>query len=348
MAGTLMAADVGHRPVLVDRVVELLAVREHDAAGPTVVVDCTVGAGGHAAALLAASRPDTSLVGFDRDPDALALAEERLAPYRDRVTLVHDAFDALAAHVEPVAARVGPVAGVLYDLGVSSLQLDRGARGFSFRADAPLDMRMDPTQDGTAADLCNRLDEGALADLIRRYGEERHARRIARAIVAARPLSTTADLARTVEGAVPARERRRGLHPATRTFQALRIAVNDELRRFSASLPQALDLAAPFSGGGEGSAPAPGVLERGGRVAVLAYHSLEDRIGKQVFAAAARGCICPPDLPVCGCGRAPAVVALTRGAERPSEAEVAANPRARSARLRAVARTAAPVIRGDR
>jgi 16S rRNA (cytosine1402-N4)-methyltransferase len=297
-----------HAPVLVDRVVELLA------ATSGVLVDATVGAGGHAAALLA-SAPHVSLVGFDRDPDALGLARRRLAAYGERVTLVHAGYDALAAHV-PRDERVG---AVLYDLGVSSMQLDRPERGFSFRADAPLDMRMDPTSGSTAAELVDAVDVDELTDLIRRYGEERHARRIARAIVAARPVTTTGALADVVVAAVPARERHGAIHPATRTFQALRIAVNAELERFSASLPQALELLAP-----------------GGRIAVLSYHSLEDRIAKRFFSDAAAGCICPPDLPVCGCGRVPLVRPLTRGAEQASPAEVAVNARARSAKLRAV------------
>ncbi len=315
-----------HQPVMVDRVVELLAA---DARG--VLVDATLGAGGHAAALLAASGPDVVLVGFDRDPDALALAAERLAPYGDRVVLVHDGFETLAERVAPVLADAGPLLGVLYDLGVSSMQLDRAARGFSFRADGPLDMRMDPTRGQTAADLVNGLDAGALARLLREYGEERFARRIAQRIIAAQPLGGTAALADVVRGAVPAAARHGAIHPATRTFQALRIAVNTELDSVRASLPQALGLAPPAVETGSPRHPT-----RGGRVAVLAYHSLEDRIVKRAFADAARGCVCPPDLPVCACGREPIARQLTRGAETPSAEEVAANPRARSARLRAV------------
>jgi 16S rRNA (cytosine1402-N4)-methyltransferase len=315
-----------HQPVMVNRVVELLAV---DATG--VLVDATLGAGGHAAALLAASGPDVVLVGFDRDPDALEMAAERLAPYGDRVVLVHDGFETLAERVTPVLAEAGPLLGVLYDLGVSSMQLDRAARGFSFRADGPLDMRMDPTRGRTAADLINDLDAGELARLLREYGEERYARRIAQRIVAARPLDGTAALADVVRGAVPAPVRHGRIDPATRTFQALRIAVNTELDSVRASLPQALDLAPPAVEPGSPRHPT-----RGGRVAVLSYHSLEDRIVKRVFADAARGCICPPDLPVCACGREPIARALTRGAETPTTEEISSNPRARSARLRAV------------
>ncbi len=313
-----------HEPVLVDEVVRLLAVP----VGAAVVVDATVGAGGHAAALLAASGPDVRLVGFDRDPDALALARRRLAAYGDRAVLVHAPYDELADTVAPVVASTGPLLGVLYDLGVSSLQLDRSERGFSFRTDGPLDMRMDPTSGRTAADLVDELDAPALAALLRDYGEERFARRIAAAIVRARPLTTTGALAEVVTAAVPAAARG-GVHPATRTFQALRIAVNAELERFGASLPQALEAVAPAAADA-----------RGGRIAVLSYHSLEDRIAKRVFAAAAAGCVCPPQLPVCGCGRTAVVRPLTRGAQRPTDAEVARNPRARSAKLRAVEKVA--------
>jgi 16S rRNA (cytosine1402-N4)-methyltransferase len=334
-----------HEPVLLDRILELLAIPATAGEGPSVLVDATIGAAGHAAALLAASHEGVHLVGFDRDRDALDLARRRLTAYADRLTLVHAPFDELADHVRQVADRVGPVLGVLYDLGVSSMQLDRGERGFSFRADAPLDMRMDPSTGATAADLVNDLDHSELADLIRRYGEERMAGRIATAIVAARPLRTTAELAGVVERAVPAALRRQPTHPATRTFQALRIAVNGELDRFRASLPQALELAATAP-----DAPGtPGVEGlRGGRVAVLSYHSLEDRICKELLAEAATGCICPPDLPVCGCGRSPLVRVLTRGAERATAAEIEQNPRARSARLRAAARTAATPHEGGR
>ncbi|MGI8573819.1 MAG: 16S rRNA (cytosine(1402)-N(4))-methyltransferase RsmH [Egibacteraceae bacterium] len=315
-----------HQPVMVDRVVALLAAQ-----GPGVLVDATVGAGGHAAALMAASGEDVHLVGFDLDPDALGLADRRLAAYRSRTHLIHAAYDRFAEHVEPVVAHAGPLLGVLYDLGVSSLQLDRPERGFSFRFDAPLDMRMDTTRGETAADLVNNLDVSELARILATYGEERAAGRIARAIVRSRPILTTAELLETVGQTLPAR-RGPGIHPATRTFQALRIAVNHELERFGASLPQALELAAP--------AMAADTAARGGRIAVLSYHSLEDRIAKATFSAASTGCICPPDLPVCGCGRQPYVRALIRGIERPEAAEIAANPRARSAKLRAVEKVA--------
>jgi len=321
-----------HVPVMAARVVELL-VPDPGARG--VLVDATVGAGGHAAALLAATGPGVRVVGLDRDTDALALAEERLAPFGDRVTLVHDGYDRVAAHLAAAAAEQ-PLLGVLYDLGVSSMQLDRPERGFSFRTDAPLDMRMDASSGATAADLVNTLDAAQLTRILATYGEERRARRIVRAIERARPITTTTALAEVVTAAYPPAARHTGTHPATRTFQALRIAVNAELDRFSASLPQALRLVAPR--------PVPGAVragDRGGRVAVLAYHSLEDRIAKATFADAAHGCICPPDLPVCGCGREAWARLVTHGAEQAGPDEVAENPRARSVRLR-VAEVVAP------
>lgn len=330
VASTMDASS--HEPVLLGEVVRLLAVAD----GPAIVVDATIGMGGHAAALLAASADDVTLVGFDRDPAALELAGRRLAAFRPRVRLLHAGFDELAAQVGPLVAAHGPVRAVLYDLGVSSLQLDRGARGFAFRLDAPLDMRMDPTAGRTAADVVNTASPDELRDLLRTYGEERHATRIARAIVARRPLHRTLELADVVADAVPAAARRGPRHPATRTFQALRIVVNDELGRFRASLPQALELAAPATRS-----------DRGGRVAVLSYHSLEDRIAKRTFGDAVDPCICPPDLPVCGCGRVAWARALTRGVVRPDDAEVARNPRARSAKLRAVELTAPGPVEGE-
>lgn len=338
-----------HEPVMAQRVVDLLAVPQATRSRPAVFADATIGAAGHAAAVLAASGAGLHLVGFDRDPEALALARRRLAAYGPRMTLVHATYDQFADHVGPIVERVGPLLSVLYDLGVSSLQLDRPERGFSFRADAPLDMRMDPTRGRTAADVVNSADADELALLLKTYGEERYARRIATAIVRARPVTTTGGLAEIVTAALQrstARRHRRGAarqaaaHPATRTFQALRIAVNAELDLFSASLPQALELAAPA----EASGPSPDQEQagRGGRIAVLSYHSLEDRIAKRSFSDAAAGCICPPDLPVCGCGRVPLVRHLTRGAERPDDAEVGRNPRARSARLRAVEKIVEP------
>ena len=310
-----------HEPVLVDEVTRLLAVDD----GPGIIIDATIGMGGHALALLAASGEDVALVGVDRDPEALSLASRRLVAFRPRVHLIHAAYDELRRRVEPLVAQLGPVRGVLYDLGVSSLQLDRGDRGFAFRHDAPLDMRMDPTAGRTAADVVNDSTVEELRDVLRTFGEERYAGRIARAICAARPLRRTTELADVVLAAVPAAARRGPRHPATRTFQALRIAVNEELDRFGASLPQALRLAAPTTAEG-----------RGGRVAVLSYHSLEDRIAKRTFADAAVACVCPPDLPVCGCDRRAWGHPVFRGVVRPDDAEIDRNPRARSAKLRAL------------
>jgi 16S rRNA (cytosine1402-N4)-methyltransferase len=313
-----------HEPVLADEIVGLLAVPD----GPGVIVDATVGMGGHAVALLAHSADDVALVGFDRDADALELAGRRLAAFRSRVRLLHAGYDEMDALVRPLIPELGPVKAVLYDLGVSSLQLDRADRGFSFQHDAPLDMRMDASAATTAADLVNHASEGRLRDILRDYGEERFAGRIARAIVAARPLRTTGELVDVVRAALPRAARTAPRHPATRTFQALRIAVNDELNRFSASLPQALELATPTT-----AIPSSA---RGGRVAVLSYHSLEDRIAKQSFSAAVTGCICPPGLPVCGCGRTARARLLVRGVVRPTDEEIARNRRARSAKLRAI------------
>jgi 16S rRNA (cytosine1402-N4)-methyltransferase len=318
-----------HQPVMTDRVAELLRPRP----GGTYL-DATLGLGGHSERLLEASAPDGRVVGLDRDPAALALARQRLAWAGDRLQAVAASFADLAE----VADRVGtgPVDGVLYDLGVSSLQLDEAGRGFSYRADAPLDMRMDPTGGITAAEVLATYPRADLARILREYGEERFAGRIARFLDEARrraPITTTGQLAELVKAAVPAAARRTGPHPARRAFQALRIEVNRELDALRASLPQALDLLAP-----------------GGRLVVLAYHSLEDRIVKQALADAAgrpveaspfRGSRHeppgPPDrLPVEGPGAGPATLeVLTRRPERPSPAEVAANPRAESAKLRA-------------
>jgi 16S rRNA (cytosine1402-N4)-methyltransferase len=281
------------------------------------LVDCTLGGGGHAEALLAAA-PGASLVGLDRDPQALAAAQRRLAPFGDRVTLVHRRFGELSTVLAEVGTR--EVRGVLYDLGVSSPHLDEPARGFGFRSGGPLDMRMDPAQALTAADVVNGYTEAALASVLSRWGEERFARRIAAAIArrrVQRPFTDTADLAEVVKEAVPAATRRTGPHPARRSFQALRIEVNDELRELEGSLPQAIEAVRP-----------------GGRVAVISYHSLEDRIVKRTFAEAAAGCRCPRDLPICVCGAQARLRVVTRKPLRPSPVELEANPRSSSARLR--------------
>jgi 16S rRNA (cytosine1402-N4)-methyltransferase len=310
----MVLTAVRHHPVMVERVVELLRPRQGG-----VYLDATLGLGGHAERLLEASGPDGRVIGLDRDPAALALARERLAWAGERLVPVAASFADLAE----VAERAGfdTVDGVLYDLGVSSLQLDEPARGFSYRADAPLDMRMDPTGGITAAEVLNTYPRAELARILREYGEDRHAGRIARFIDEARrrrPIQTTTQLVDLIKAAVPAAARRTGPHPARRAFQALRIEVNRELEALSASLPQAVDLLAP-----------------GGRLVVLSYHSLEDRIVKRALnTAAGRDDQAPARLPVAA--PAPAKVAiLTRRPETPTAAEVAANPRAESAKLRA-------------
>jgi 16S rRNA (cytosine1402-N4)-methyltransferase len=299
--------------VLRDEVVSLFA-----SVPPGIVVDATVGGGGHAAALLAA-HPALRVVGLDRDQVALDAAKDRLAPFGDRATLVHAPFSSL----EQVAQDLGleEVSGFLFDLGVSSPQLDRADRGFSFREDGPIDMRMDQSTGVTAGELVNELPVGALAELFRENGEGRLSGRIARAIVGARPLTSTGQLAEVVAAAVPAAARRKG-HPARRVFQALRIAVNDELVQLATVLPLALSL-----------------LTVDGVCAVISYHSGEDRLTKQTFAeAASGGCVCPPELP-CVCGAVSRHRLVFRGARKASPAEVAANPRAEAARLRAIVRT---------
>jgi 16S rRNA (cytosine1402-N4)-methyltransferase len=303
-----------HRPVMVD---EVVAVLSPVPAG--TVVDATVGGGGHTEALLG-GRPDLSVVGLDRDPEAIVAARERLRRFGDRFTAVHARFDALREVLHALPVRVDHVSGVLFDLGVSSPQFDRGGRGFSYRLDGPLDMRMDPTQSLTAGDVVNGYEVDDLARVIRRYGDERFAGRIARAIVAARPLHRTGELAEVVRTAIPAATRRRGGHPARRTFQAIRIEVNAELD----VLPDALDAAIDVTG-------------PGGRIVVLSYHSGEDRVVKERFRRGTGVCDCPPQLP-CVCG-ARQRLRLVRGIPRhPSESEQAANPRAASARLRVAER----------
>jgi 16S rRNA (cytosine1402-N4)-methyltransferase len=267
------------------------------------------------------------VVGLDRDPAALDAARDRLAPFGGRAVLRHGRFDELTALVREAAALPGAeipaTTGVLFDLGVSSPQLDRPERGFSYRHDAPLDMRMDPAQGRNAADVVNTYPEGELARVLATYGDERFARRVAAAIVAARPVNTTGQLAEIVRDAIPAATRRRGGHPAKRTFQAIRIEVNDELTQLPDALDQAIEL-----------------LEPGGRLAVISYHSGEDRLVKRVLRAAETGgCTCPPHLP-CVCGAVRLVAPVWRGGRTPAAAELAGNPRSSSARLRAVEKLA--------
>lgn len=308
-----MPGDVStfeHRPVMVREITDLFAP-----VPPGVVVDCTVGGGGHASALLDA-HPHLRLLGLDRDGRAVAAAVERLAAFGGRAEVRRARFDGLAAVVHDTGAE--PVVGVLFDLGVSSPQLDEPARGFSYRGEGPLDMRMDDRDTTTADDVVNRYPVERLRRVLAIYGDERFATRIARAIVAARPIETTEQLAAIVRDAIPAAARRRGGHPATRTFQAIRIEVNDELAVLEQALREAIDLLVPA-----------------GRLAVLAYHSGEDRIVKRILRdAETGGCTCPPGRP-CGCGARPTVRLLWRGGRTPTPAEVHENPRAASARLRA-------------
>jgi 16S rRNA (cytosine1402-N4)-methyltransferase len=326
------APDHGHVPVLLDRCVELLKPaltrRSPDGEG-AVLVDATLGAGGHAERFLT-ELPGLRLIGLDRDPGALWIAGERLAPFADRVLLARTRFDG----IEGVLTESGYWAsesghpetdGILFDLGVSSMQLDRPERGFSYAADAPLDMRMDPDAELTAAEVVNTYDERALARVLREFGEERFAARIASQIVrrrARRPFARTGELVELLYDAIPAPARRTGGHPAKRTFQALRIAVNGELDTLRDALPTAL-----------------GTLGPGGRIVVMSYQSLEDRIVKGLFASATASRT-PPGLPVELPGHEPEFTSLTRGAERASAAEIELNPRSASVRLRALEKVA--------
>ncbi|MEV0202781.1 16S rRNA (cytosine(1402)-N(4))-methyltransferase RsmH [Nonomuraea sp. NPDC050691] len=312
----------GHVPVMLDRVLELLA----PALGGErpVVVDANLGLGGHSEALLAAY-PALHLIGIDRDPFAIEFSTRRLAPYAERTTLVHASSDQLAEVVATTGPALGrsTVDGVLFDLGVSSPQLDEAERGFAYSYDAPLDMRMDTEQELTAEKVVNTYSAGELTRILRDYGEERFAPRVAGLIIKERAkeaITSTKRLAEIVRQAIPAATRRTGGNPAKRTFQALRIEVNAELAALEAALPAALD-----------------ALALGGRVVVLSYHSLEDRLTKQVLTARTRD-TSPPGLPVPLPAHQPRFRLVTRGAELPSEEEVARNPRAASARLRAAER----------
>ncbi len=310
----------GHLPVLAEEVIEML----RPAAG-SLQIDATVGGGGHTERILEASDPDGRLLGLDADGAAIARVAQRLERFGDRLVLRQANFRELGA-VAP-AAGFGAVDGLLFDLGLSSFQLADTERGFGFRAGGPLDMRFDATRGVSAAELLVTLDATELTALFRRFGEEPFAPRIARAIVEARrsaPITTAEELAALVERVAPrTAPGRRRIHPATRVFQALRIAVNEELDALSEALAAAVDLLRP-----------------GGRLVVLSYHSLEDRIVKRFLDAERKGCICPPSVPVCVCGRTPRLRLVTRPSLTPTDAEIAANPRARSARLRAAERIA--------
>jgi 16S rRNA (cytosine1402-N4)-methyltransferase len=310
-------SEPAHVPVLLERCVALLAPALTQASA--VFVDCTLGMGGHAEAVLRST--GARLVGLDRDPEALRRSGGRLAPYAERITLVHAVYDELPEVLRGLGLE--RVQGILFDLGVSSLQLDEAARGFAYAQDAPLDMRMDPTRGQTAAEIVNTYDGKALARVLKEYGEERFAARIADAIVRERskePFTGTARLAELVRSAIPAATRRTGGHPAKRTFQALRIEVNDELGVLRRAIPAAID-----------------ALAVGGRLVVLSYQSLEDRIVKSELRTRSTSDV-PVDLPFIPEGSGPELKLLVRGSEQASEAEIAQNPRAASVRLRAAER----------
>jgi 16S rRNA (cytosine1402-N4)-methyltransferase len=316
LPNALQPSEPDHVPVLADEVRELLAVRPGDTA-----VDATFGAGGHAAALAADLKGDGKLIAIDRDPTVRDYFEH----FRRRSGVQSRFLRGEASVVLGQLAdnEVGADA-ILFDLGVSSMQLDRPERGFSYASDAPLDMRMDTGAEVSARELVNEASERELTKIFRSYGEERYAKQIARAIARRRkkqPFERTGELVETIKAAIPAPARFGDGHPARRVFQALRIAVNDELEELEEALPAAVDMLRP-----------------GGRIAVISFHSLEDRIVKRFFRQQERGCICPPDLPVCACGREPVLRVLTRRPIRPGAHELESNPRAASARLRVAAR----------
>jgi len=319
--GAVSSGSASHIPVLLDRVLDLLAPSAALSNG--VIVDATLGLGGHTEAMLERFT-DLVVIGIDRDPEAISRSADRLARFGDRVVLVNAVYDEVGTAIRD--AGFSSVSGVLFDLGVSSLQLDVKERGFAYAQDAPLDMRMNPTAGLSAADVLNTYSEGDLARVLWEYGEERFAKRIARAVVKQRdsvPFDTSAPLVDLIRDSIPAPARRTGGNPAKRTFQALRVEVNDELGAWHRALPAALE-----------------AITVGGRVVVLAYHSLEDRFAKRTFAAATSS-NAPRDLPVVPAEMAPKFKLITRGAEQASPAEVAANPRAKSVRLRAIERIAA-------
>jgi len=297
-----------HLPVLYHEIIH--ALNPHS---PGKYIDATVGAGGHAEGILKESTPDWNAFSTDRDPEALALASQRLSIYKERVRLVQTSYVNLLEEMHKLGWQ--SVDGIVFDLGLSSMQLDTPRRGFSFQGTGPLDMRFDPTQPLDAAELVNALPEQELADLIWRYGEERASRRIAAAIIQARPIQTTTDLAEVIRKAMGGQHGR--IHPATRTFQALRIAVNQELQAVETVLPRAVEALAP-----------------GGRIAVISFHSMEDRLVKQYFKRESSDCICPPDQPVCVCGHKVSIRVITRHPIQPFDVYVASKPGARRARLR--------------
>ncbi|TMM25816.1 MAG: 16S rRNA (cytosine(1402)-N(4))-methyltransferase RsmH [Actinobacteria bacterium] len=317
LPNVLRPSATDHVPVLAEEVREALAVRPGE-----TVVDATFGAGGHAALLAADLRGKGKLIAIDRDPFARVYFDQFRKSTAVQARFLRGDF---AVVLEQLASNGVRADAVLFDLGVSSMQIDQPERGFSYAVDAPLDMRMDPKADGTAAELVNEASERELTSILREYGEERYARQIARAIGRRRrerPFERTGELVETIRSAIPAPARFGDGHPARRVFQALRIAVNDELGSLEEALPAALEL-----------------LQPGGRLAAISFHSLEDRIVKRFLRSQERGCTCPPDFPICVCGHEPALRALSRRAIRPSAQEIATNPRAASARLRAAVKT---------
>ncbi len=300
--------SAAHQPVLYHETLQALAPKNKGC-----YVDCTLGAGGHALGILEACAPEGKLLGLDVDPQALALARENLAPHEQRSTLLQRSYTTLEETLKEIKWTL--VNGIVLDLGASSMQFDTPERGFSFREDAPLDMRFDPTLAESAADIVNTYSEATLAEIIFRYGEERASRQIAKAILRTRPIHTTGQLASVIEKVIPRKGMR--VHPATRTFQALRIAVNDEMNTIESVLPQAAKALAP-----------------GGRLAVISFHSLEDRIVKQYFRQESKDCLCPPKQPICTCGHKATLKEVVRKPIFASDEEIAKNPRARSARLR--------------
>ena len=300
--------EAPHRPVLYQETIQYLTAKHAKR-----FLDCTAGAGGHSEGLLCESSPDSELIALDLDPTAIALSQERLKPFGNRAKVIKASY--LEAPQVLQAQEWNGVDGILMDLGVSSMQFDQAERGFSFRFDAPLDMRFDPHKGQSAADLVNSLSESDLAQIIWEYGEEKFSRRIAKAIVQARPLYTTFELADLVRKAVG--KTREQQDPATRTFQALRIAVNDELNVISQAVPSLIEL-----------------LQTNGRIAIISFHSLEDRIVKNVFRQESTDCICPPEKLICDCGHVATVKVLTKRPITASEDELQTNPRSRSARLR--------------
>jgi 16S rRNA (cytosine1402-N4)-methyltransferase len=301
-----------HKPVLLGKAVEALQVQPGKR-----YVDCTLGSGGHASAILEKLVPDGKLLGIDTDPEAINMAKTRLADYAGSTIIVNDNF----ANLETICRENNflPVRGILFDLGLSSTQLEISERGFSFQHDGPLDMRFSPTQGLSAADIVNNLPEDKLSLLIKTYGEERYSKRIARCIIKNRPISSTLQLAGIVEKAIGSH--RGKIHPATRTFMALRIAVNRELENLITALRQAVNC-----------------LDHQGRLVVISYHSLEDRIVKQFMLRESKGCICPPETPICQCGHIPSLKIISKKAIMPSLTEVKLNSRSRSAKLRVAER----------